>query len=39
MVYTRNDNNNNNIDLKSNIQCRGTSSADYITKCIYNNQQ
>ena len=30
-------NNNNNIYLKSNVH-RGTSSVDYITKCIYNNQ-
>ena len=32
---------NNNIYSKSpisNVQ-RGTSSVDYITKCIYNNQQ
>ena len=30
--------NNNHIYLKSNVH-RGTSSVDYITKCIYNNQQ
>ena len=33
-------NTNNNIYLKSNTNVhRGTSSVDYITKCIYNNQQ